>query len=143
MKQIETQIIIDAALEKVWHVLTDFDNHPKWNPFIRSIAGPKIVGQNLVVLLGAPNQKPMTFKPVVLKFTPNKEFRWRGKLLLPGIFDGEHYFILEEISPYKTKFTHGEIFEGILVNLLSGMLDKTKLGFEAMNVALKNRCENV
>lgn len=36
----------------------------------------------------------MTFKPKILIVEPNKEFRWKGKLGINGIFDGKHYFIL-------------------------------------------------
>ncbi len=41
MKKIETEIIIDAPVTTVWQVLTDFERHPTWNPFIKAIAGQK------------------------------------------------------------------------------------------------------
>lgn len=47
--KIETEIMINASVETVWKVLTDFDNHPTWNPFIQSISGEKAVGKNLTV----------------------------------------------------------------------------------------------
>ena len=34
----------------------------------------------------------MTFKPTVLVAEGPKELRWLGRLLLPGMFDGEHSF---------------------------------------------------
>ncbi len=43
MKQIETEILINAKPDKVWQVLTDFESHSKWNPFIKSISGEKKV----------------------------------------------------------------------------------------------------
>jgi len=61
--------------------------------------------------------------------------------LLPGLFDGEHRFVLE---PHEggTKFTQAEKFRGLLVPLMwKSMLPKTKRGFEMMNQALKQRCE--
>ncbi len=83
----------------------------------------------------------MTFRPKLLKFDPGKEFRWKGQLLFPGIFDGEHYFILEEKGENNTLLTHGELFSGLLVGLLGGMLAKTEAGFRLMNEALKAKCE--
>lgn len=141
MKTIETEITINANVETVWRVLTNFHNHPKWNPFIKSITGEKTVSQKITVSIKPPNGNGMTFKPKILKFDQNKEFRWLGKLGFTGIFDGEHYFILEEISDKQTKFIHGEKFSGILVMISGKMLDKTKDGFELMNQAIKKECE--
>ena len=81
------------------------------------------------------------FQPTVLKFEENREFRWVGKLLVKGIFDGEHYFVLSKEVGNKTKFTHGEKFRGILVYFAGKILDKTKDGFELMNESLKIECE--
>ena len=36
-KEIKTEILINATPEKVWSILTSFDNYPNWNPFIKSI----------------------------------------------------------------------------------------------------------
>src|SRR5690606_9579913 len=108
MKQIETEILIEAAPEKVWEVLTDFEKHPDWNPFIKSIKGEKSVGKKLKVSIKPPDGAGMVFNPVVLKYEENKEFRWKGKLGIKGIFDGEHYFILNKAENGNTKFVHGE-----------------------------------
>ena len=141
MKQIETEILINADIETVWRVLTDFQNHVKWNPFIRSIKGEKVVGKAITVSIKPPGGNGMTFKPVVLKFNPHKEFRWKGKFVVKGIFDGEHYFILEKVSDTQTKFIHGEIFGGVLVRMMGDVLNKTRNGFDLMNMALKEECE--
>jgi hypothetical protein len=82
--------------------------------------------------------KGMAFRPTVLVASPNQELRWLGHFLLPGIFDGEHYFQIEAISPGRVRFIQGEKFSGILVGLSKAKLDGgTKSGFIAMNQALK------
>lgn len=141
MKKIRTEIIIHATAEKVWRVLTDFENHPGWNPFIKSIKGEKKVGKNITVSLKPPGGGAMTFKPVILRFEPGREFRWKGTLGMKGIFDGEHYFILEKLSDHQIKFIHGEDFSGLLVWVLGKTLQKTREGFQLMNQALKRECE--
>jgi len=84
----------------------------------------------------------MTFRPVVLRHDTCSEFRWKGRLLLPGLFDGEHYFTLSQAADGSTLFTHGEHFYGVFVPLFRSALDgQTKNGFEAMNLALKRRLE--
>src|SRR5208337_3854746 len=41
MKEIHTEIEINAPAEKVWKVLTDFAAYPEWNPFVRCGAGAR------------------------------------------------------------------------------------------------------
>jgi len=141
MKNIQTEILINTDITKVWDILMNFDGYPKWNPFITSISGEPKLGARLTVSIKPPDGKGMTFKPTILTLESNKEFRWKGKLGITGIFDGEHYFILESLKKDQTKFIHGEKFSGILVPLVGKMLDKTKKGFQLMNESIKNECE--
>jgi hypothetical protein len=141
MKNIQTEILILADTAKVWDVLMNFDSYPKWNPFITSISGERKLGNRLTVSINPPGGKGMTFKPNILTLEANKEFRWKGKLGINGIFDGEHYFILESVDKDITKFIHGEKFSGLLVTLVGKMLDKTQKGFQLMNESIKKECE--
>jgi hypothetical protein len=34
----------------------------------------------------------------VLEVVPGRTLRWLGHLLVPGIFDGEHYFEIEPLG---------------------------------------------
>lgn len=141
MKQLKTEIVIQARPEAVWAVLTDFEAFPAWNPFITSISGPQQVGGRLSVTIRPPGGQAMKFKPRVLTFDENRELRWKGQLLFPGLFDGEHYFLLQETADGQTRLTQGENFSGLLVGLFGRVLARTEQGFEAMNQALKRKCE--
>ena len=141
MKNIQTEILINSDIAKVWDVLMNFDSYPKWNPFITSISGEPKLGSRLTVSINPPGGNGMTFKPNILTLESNKEFRWKGKLGINGIFDGEHYFILESVDKDLTKFIHGEKFSGLLVPLVGKMLDKTQKGFQLMNESIKKECE--
>lgn len=84
----------------------------------------------------------MTFRPRVLVAEANTELRWLGRMLMPGRFDGEHYFRLSPLAAGRTRFVHGERFSGILVPFARSSLESgTRAGFEAMNRALKARAE--
>ena len=143
MKEIHTEIGIDASAEKVWQVLTEFADFPQWNPFVRSIEGELTTGSQLTVRLEPTGGKGMTFKPTVLKAEPAQELRWIGHLMFPGIFDGEHHFIIEAQDDKRVRLVQGERFTGILVPLMAamGLFKNTQQGFEAMNRALKARAE--
>jgi hypothetical protein len=136
-KNIETTIKIKASAEKIWSILTDFQKYPEWNPFVLSMEGEAKEGTTLKA-----NIQGMKFKPIVLAAKTNKEFRWLGSLFVKGLFDGEHYFVLNENGDGTTTLIHGEFFGGLLVSLFSKALDtKTKSGFEKLNEALKQRAE--
>jgi hypothetical protein len=64
---------------------------------------------------------------------PERERGWLGRLLIPGPFDGEHYFQLEQ---------RNATCSGILLPLFGdGLLQATRQGSVAMKTALKNRAE--
>ena len=141
-RTIHTSIEINAPADRVWDILMNFDDHPKWNPFITKIQGEAVAGSKLEVFISPPGGKGMTFKPTVIKCEPNKEFRWKGKLFVPGLFDGEHSFQINPIGDDCVEFVQQETFSGILVGLVFGMMGaSTQKGFEAMNQALKTQAE--
>lgn len=138
-KHIRTQIEIQAPVDIVWNILMDFHNYPKWNPFIRQISGEPQVGQQLKVEICPPHGNMMKFSPSVLECKKNHSFIWKGKLLIKGIFDGQHQFILQEQPDGNTLLIHEEYFSGILVRWID--LSKTEKGFQLMNNALKKIAE--
>ena len=142
MHEVRTEIEIEATPERVWGILLDFPSHPEWNPFVRSIKGVAKVGDRLTVFIQPQGGKGMTFRPTVLTVIPNSELRWLGRLLLPRIFDGEHYFEITQLAVHRVRFVQGEKFSGVLVPFAKSSLDgATKAGFVAMNQALKSRAE--
>lgn len=141
MKKIKTEIVIDKDVSTVWNVLTDFESYPNWNPFVRSIEGEKYIGKKVSVTCNTAGGKMVSFKPIVIKLDTDREFRWKGKLGFRGIFDGQHYFKLENMGENQTKFIHGEDMSGVLVSLMGKTLNKMNDSFEMMNEALKKECE--
>jgi hypothetical protein len=144
VKELRTDIEIAASPERVWRELTDFASFPEWNPLLRAASGEIREGQQIRVTLNA-GKRAMTIKPRLLRVVPNRELAWRGSLPVPGMFTGEHIFEILESEPIdggRVRFRHREKFSGLLVPLLSRMLDgDTRRGFEAMNLALKARAE--
>src|SRR5438132_7736949 len=140
MLELRTDIEIDAPVERVWEVLTDFDRFPDWNPFIRRIRGNAQVGSRLDVFLGASGTRGMRFRPTVTKVVPNRELRWLGRLGLPRLFDGEHIFQLEPLGSMRTTFIQREQCRALLVPLLARRLNRdARRAFEEMNRALQRR----
>jgi hypothetical protein len=141
-KQLRTEIDIDAAPERVWQILTDFAAYPQWNPFLTSASGTPVKGERLTVRMQPEGGRAMTFRPTVREAVPQRRLRWLGRLLLPGIFDGEHSFTIEPRDGGGVRLVQQEEFRGVLVPLLARSLDRHTLpAFERMNEALKQRAE--
>jgi hypothetical protein len=119
MKELRTEIEIQAPAERIWKLLTDFAGFPRWNPFIRRVKGDLRVGNRLEVRLQPSGTRGMIFRPMVLSVEPGRELRWLGHLLVPGLFDGEHRFTIEPLGADRVRFTQSERFTGLLVPVLS------------------------
>ena len=134
---------MDSTPEKIWDILINFKEYEKWNPFMIKIVGEPKLGDKIEVQIQTIKGKKRTYNPIITKYELNKELRWKGRSILPGIFDGERIFIIEKSEDNKVSFLHEEIFKGLGVRMIGNKLDKD-LGerFDEMNKALKARAEN-
>ena len=139
-RTIQTEVVINASAFKVWQVLTDFEAYPQWNPFMRQVTGAALPGQQLMIELNLGGHT-ITFRPTILAMKPERELRWIGRLLIPGVFDGEHSFVIEPQGESRVRFVQSETFNGVLVPFTSIILSDTDQGFREMNQALKERVE--
>jgi hypothetical protein len=139
--EIVTETAVAVPPGVVWDILTDFARYAEWNPFIVHAEGVARAGTRLTVRIEPPGGRGMTFRPTVLAADPGHELRWLGRLVVPGLFDGEHRFVLEA-SGGGVRLVQAERFRGLLVPLLRRQVEgPTRRGFEAMNAALKARAE--
>ncbi|GAB3616737.1 SRPBCC domain-containing protein [Okibacterium endophyticum] len=137
---LSSSIDIDAPPSTVWDVLTDFAAYPEWNPSLLGMRGVPEVGETLGFRTA---DDGFDVTPTVLAATPAAELRWKGHLVVVGLFDGEHRFTLEELPGGGTRLTQDERFRGILIPFMAGWLDAETLPeFAAMNAALKERAES-
>jgi len=142
VKRISENITIEAPPELVWSILTGFDEYTEWNPYISRVEGEPRVGAKLEVTFHPPGYRPVTLRPKVLGKRENRLLRWKGHLLVPGLFDGDHSFSLESANGKGTRLIQSETLSGLLVPLISGKrLSRIRLGFRFMNQALKERAE--
>ena len=137
---IQTDVVINSSASEVWQELTDFEEYPQWNPFMLQVTGAPSPGEQLEILMRF-GDGTMTITPTVLVSLPDRELRWIGHLLVPGLFDGEHSLVIEPLSEDRVRFLQSESFSGLLIPFSRRILEDTKLNFEAMNQALKKRAE--
>lgn len=135
----ETEIFIDAPPERVWALLTDPVAHADWNPMMKAVEGSFTPGDRVRLTMFTPSGGTMTFRPRVLVADPGRELRWLGRLGLPRLFDGEHYFHLIRDED-GTRLIHGERFRGLLLWGID--VHQFRAGFEAGNAKLRARAED-
>ncbi len=137
--EVVTEIRIAATPAQVWAVLADPEGYETWNPFLVRMEGEVAEGARLTnTMRPGGGSGEMTFRPVLLKVVPGKELRWLGRLFVPRIFDGEHYFLLDERDG-GTRLVHGERFHSVGLWFID--VGRFRPDFEAMNAALKARVE--
>jgi hypothetical protein len=137
---ISTVVEIDAPPARVWSVLVDLPAYREWNPFIVEAKGTVAVGERLSLRMALPGRRPMSIKPRLLVVQPEQELRWKGQLWVPGLFDGEHTFVLTPLENGRTRVDHWERFVGVLLPIAKSMVyDATVQSFHALNAALAER----
>jgi len=141
MRENRDEVIIQAAPEEVWEVLTDLGKHAEWNPWIYRAEG-KIELGGKVKLSAKSGSMDMNYNCLVVKVEPNREFQWNWHIVLPFLFRGEHTFTIEPAGEKSIRFVNVEIFKGLLVPLFTRFLATDgKDSMLAMDQALKDRVE--
>lgn len=141
-RELRTGIDIEAPAPDIWDILIDFESYPEWTGLFEFPLGHTDVGKKLRVRIFSRGSKYMTFEPLLLVARGPEELRWKGRLLIRGIFDGEHIFRIIDRGEGRARFEHAEIFSGFLVPWLWHDLDtNTRRGFERFNMDLKRRAE--
>lgn len=144
--EIKTEIEINASAENVWKVLVNFPDYGSWNPVITKINGMPYVGEKISFnIKAAPGiEVPIPLCEILVASAASKELRWRGPAIpiASDVLSGEHYFIVQEMSPNKVRFVHGEDFTGLAAAALKPLLQQRLTdSYNEMNRALKARCE--
>ena len=90
-----------------------------------------------------PGGRAVVFRPVIVKWAPPLELRWRATLFWARLFRAEHGFRVEPVAEDRVRLVQDETFRGLLIPLYSAIrLGATKRGFEQMNAALRERAES-
>lgn len=143
MKELSSEIEINAPPATVWQVLTDFDAYGEWNPVEIEMKGRPIEGTMLEHTSRLPSSRPMRFRPTIIEVKPEAALAWQGRLFLPRLFDVRHRFALERLAEGRTRLRQSEQFRGVLIPFVGGTLRKTQEAFGVANSAIKARAESL
>lgn len=141
--EIRKDVEINAPPSKVWRTVVEFEKYKDWNSQLQYLGG-ELKPQGLLHLkLSAKGTDPYEFKSTVSYWEENKRFAWLAVTGFPRIFDGEHFFELQDLGNGKTLVVNREEYRGILSLIIRNlpMMKTAPEGFELMNTELKRYCE--
>lgn len=139
---LETSVVVDAPLARVWDTLCTFDRYQEWNPFMVAIDGKCRRGARLLVQVAPPGQPLLSFRPKITHVRKRREMRWSSAILAPGLFGGEHRFRLEPVDKLHCRLSQENIVSGVLMEMFApSLLAAAQRGMDTMNAALKLRSE--
>jgi len=141
---IESKIIIKAPIQKVWAVLSNFDNYHQWNPFTPKIEVKNEIGSTvgLHVRLNPKSSKTILQKETLLKWEEGKCLEWGIK---------NSWFVqtvriqsLKAIDENTTEYYTSDAFEGPLTGLILLLCrNKIQIGFDDVCTGLKKEVEGL
>jgi hypothetical protein len=143
VKEVRTEIDINAPPAAVWREIVDFPGRGEWDPLVPLVVGEADPGARLKIRVELPEAKPVHFTPVIEVFRPEEELCWTTEGPLALFFKGAHYYRLEPLDGgTRTRFVHGETYRGPVPALFTKtMWARIEAGFEATCNALKARVE--
>lgn len=147
---VETSIEVNAPASTVRAVLFDYDDYPKWNPYIVRFDGPVAAGSQVYLTVKPLGGAEISAYATITSLSEN-QISWEGAgqsrvasgpvtLDIPGILGAKHDFIIEERGTGKTLLLNNVRFSGVILPFYD--LKPMKAGLEEMNKALKKRAED-
>ena len=134
--EISVGITIAAKPEKIWALLTDAANFPKWNSTVSSIEGQIAQGQKIKVRVPSTDR---VFNLKVSGVDPARRMVWSDGMA--PMFKGVRNFALTSKPDGSTDFQMTESFSGLMLPMIAGALPDFVPVFETYVADLKKAAE--
>jgi hypothetical protein len=136
--EIRAEIMLNARMEDVWQAIIAMDQYHRWNTQLAYLGGEVALGSQVKLKLSVAGADPYEFTPTINHWQPQQTFGWIARTGLPYVFDGEHYFELQE-KQGQVWLINREVYSGILTPVIrrQPMMKNAPAGFEQMNEELK------
>lgn len=138
MRSYGSTVTIDATPEKIWKILTDGPNWPKWEPGVIRVEGKISPGAKITVYTKLSPDR--AFPVTVSQFIPNQRMVWSSGMPL-GLFKGERSFTLTPKGTSRTEVVTREEFSGLLLPLIGRSIPDLTESFENFAAGLKKAAE--
>ena len=129
-------VTIAADPSKIWALLTDAKDFPRWNTTVTSIEGEIAEGKALAIKVAAAGDR--VFKPKVSNVEPERAMTWSDGFA--PMFKGVRTFTLTP-KERGTEFEMKETFTGLMLPMIKGSLPDFVPIFETYAADLKRAAE--
>ena len=142
MREIRTEIIINAPQMEIWDILMAFDKWSEWNPTVNQASGTATLGSKIsITMAGSDGKNGQKYSAHITTFEAPRSFRWRAVMMAGFLMTNDRSFELEPAGD-GTRLVNTEYFSGLMVSLFWNKLE----GFvpdslKSMNEALKALAE--
>ncbi|HUK33642.1 MAG TPA: SRPBCC domain-containing protein [Vicinamibacterales bacterium] len=130
------EVSIQSSTERIWTLLTDAKDFPRWNSTVTTIDGEIRDGQRIRIHVPGTDR---TFTPVISNVVPNVRMTWTGGLA--PVFKGVRTFELTPHSGGSTTFAMQERFSGLMLPILGRAMPDLGPVFERYAADLKHEAE--
>ena len=127
-------IDINADQERVWNILTNSGDYPRWNSTVNDLKGNIELGGKLELKSILDDKR--TFKLKVKEFNPSKHMRWGDAM-------GNRDYTVEPNGSHGVTFIMEEKIGGPLFPLFSRMIPDFDESFEMFAKDLKAEAEKL
>jgi len=129
-------INIKARPDRVWALMTNAADFPRWNSTVKSIEGRIALDQTIKLIASiAPTR---TFNLKVIEFVPEKRMVWSDG---NAMFKGVRTYTLSPKGDGSTDFTMSEVYTGLMLPMIAGSLPDFAPAFEQYVSDLKREAE--
>lgn len=128
---------IKAPPARIWSLLTNAEDFPRWCSTVTSMKGPIQHGQKLTLTVAAAPGR--TFTPRVTKLEPDSFMEWSDGMA--PMFKGVRTFTLSPKPDGSTDFSMVEVLSGLMLPMIKGSLPDFGPSFEVYAADLKNEAE--
>jgi len=129
-------INIKAGPERVWELMTNAADFPRWNSTVKSIEGRIASGQTIKLI--ASISPTRTFNLKIIEFIPEKMMVWSDG---NAMFKGVRTYTTTPKADGSTDFTMSEVYTGLMLPMIAGSLPDFRLTFEQYLSDLKKEAE--
>ena len=144
MRDIATEIDIDAPRARVWSILVDLAHYPEWNPFTPRVEASLKIGEPVIlhVAMRGAGHDTMRQPEVMTSYVEGEELGWGTTMLHSAVLRANRTQRLIALTEARTRYVSVDRFEGAIVPLVMALYGASvQRGFDETARALKTRAE--
>jgi len=140
---VRAEVEIDAPIDRVWRILTDFDGYSEWNTFTPKVETTLAIGDPIHLHARMIGERTMHRVEYVTRNQPHT-LGWEMKMGGGFLLHAERIQVLTAIDANRTHYLTEDCFGGLLRPLVLGLFGRSmERGFTDCAVGLKKAAENV